>query len=126
LTEQKATQEARVTPRFLPFSVGVLAPGGAGIPLFCAWRKGEAMSWSWLYDRREQLDGYKPFAHIAYTLRRHILPEDRDDMEMDIILKLKDVSDKRNGRGEGMPVSFPVTKGRWCPIAGSISPMMPM
>jgi len=55
------------------------------------------MSWSWLYDRRDQLDGYKSFAHIAYTLRRHILPEDRDDVEMDIILKLKDVSDKRNG-----------------------------
>ncbi len=55
------------------------------------------MSWSWLYDRRDQLDGYKPFAHIAYTLRRHILPEDRDDVEMDIILKLKTVSDKRKG-----------------------------
>ena len=55
------------------------------------------MSWSWLYDRRDQLDGYKPFAHIAYTLRRHILSEDRDDVEIDIILKLKEVSDKRNG-----------------------------
>ncbi len=55
------------------------------------------MSWSWLYDRRDQLDGYKSFAHIAYTLRRHVLPEDRDDVEMNIILKLKIVSDKRNG-----------------------------
>jgi len=55
------------------------------------------MSHSWLYDRRDQLDGYKSFAHIAYTLRRHVLPEDRDDIEMDIILKLKTVSDKRNG-----------------------------
>ncbi|MFH0768838.1 MAG: helix-turn-helix domain-containing protein [Chloroflexota bacterium] len=55
------------------------------------------MSHSWLYDRRDQLDGYKAFAHIAYTLRRHVLPEDRDDIEMDIILKLKKVSDKRNG-----------------------------
>ena len=55
------------------------------------------MSWSWLYDQRDQLDGYKPFAHIAYTLRRHILSEDRDDVEIDIILKLKEVSDKRNG-----------------------------
>lgn len=55
------------------------------------------MSHSWLYDRRDQLDGYKAFAHIAYTLRRHVLPEDRDDIEMEIILKLKKVSDKRNG-----------------------------
>ncbi len=52
---------------------------------------------SWLYDRQDQLDGYKAFARIAYTLRRHVLPEDRDDIEMDIILKLKTVSDKRNG-----------------------------
>ena len=55
------------------------------------------MSYSWLYDRRDQLDGYKPFARIAYTLRRHAYPEDRDDIEMDIIIKLKEVSDKRNG-----------------------------
>ncbi len=55
------------------------------------------MSYSWLYDRQEQLDGYKAFARIGYTLRRHVLPEDRDDIEMDIILKLKTVSDKRNG-----------------------------
>ncbi|MFH0769455.1 MAG: helix-turn-helix domain-containing protein [Chloroflexota bacterium] len=55
------------------------------------------MSHSWLYDRRDQLDGYEAFAHIAYTLRRHVLNEDRDDIEMDIILKLKQVSDKRDG-----------------------------
>ena len=55
------------------------------------------MSHSWLYDRKEQLDGYKAFAHIAYTLRRLVFPEDRDDIEMDILLKLKAVSDKRNG-----------------------------
>ncbi len=55
------------------------------------------MSHSWLYDRQDQLDGYKAFARVAYTLRRHVRPEDRDDIEMDIILKLKIVSDKRNG-----------------------------
>ncbi len=55
------------------------------------------MSHSWLYDHQDQLDGYKAFARVAYTLRRHVLPEDRDDIEMDIILKLKTVSDKRNG-----------------------------
>ena len=55
------------------------------------------MSHSLLYDCQEQLEKYKAFARIAYTLRRHVLPEDRDDIEMDIILKLKAVSDKRNG-----------------------------
>ncbi|MFC1910545.1 helix-turn-helix domain-containing protein [Chloroflexota bacterium] len=55
------------------------------------------MSHSWLYDRHDQLDGYKAFAHIAYTLRRHVLPNDRDDIEVDIILKLKAVFDKRKG-----------------------------
>jgi hypothetical protein len=55
------------------------------------------MSHSWLYDRKDLLDGYQDFATIAYTLRRHVLPEDRDDIEMDIILKLKAVSDRQNG-----------------------------
>ncbi len=59
--------------------------------------KGVNMSHSWLYDRKDQLDGYKAFAHIAYTLRRRVMPEDREDIEMDILLKLKAVSDKRNG-----------------------------
>jgi hypothetical protein len=59
--------------------------------------RGKTVSHSWLYDRQDQLDGYKSFAHIAYTLRRHVLPDDRDDVEMDIILKLKTVSDKRDG-----------------------------
>ena len=52
------------------------------------------MSHSWLYDRQDQLDGYKAFARIAYTLRRHVLPEDRDDIEMEIVLKLKAEADR--------------------------------
>ena len=55
------------------------------------------MSHSWLYDRRNLLDGYQDFATIAYTLRRHVLSEDRDDIEVDIILKLKTIADKQNG-----------------------------
>ena len=58
------------------------------------------MSWSWLYDRRDQLDGYKAFAEIAYRLRPKVLPEDRDDVEMDIILKLKEVSARHSGNGD--------------------------
>jgi len=54
------------------------------------------MSHSWLYDRRDQLDGYRAFAEIAYRLRPKVLPQDRDDIEMDIILKLKEVSDRHS------------------------------
>ncbi len=58
------------------------------------------MSHSWLYDRRDQLDGYRAFAEIAYRLRPKVLPQDRDDIEMDIILKLKEVSDRHGGTGD--------------------------
>ncbi len=58
------------------------------------------MSHSWLYDRRDQLDGYRAFAEIAYRLRPKVLPQDRDDIEMDIILKLKEVSDRHSGMGD--------------------------
>jgi RNA polymerase sigma factor (sigma-70 family) len=58
------------------------------------------MSHSWLYDHRDQLDGYRAFAEIAYRLRPKVLPQDRDDIEMDIILKLKEVSDRHSGTGD--------------------------
>jgi len=45
---------------------------------------------SWLYDHREQLDGYQLYAEIAYRFRPKVLPEGRDDVEMDIIIKLKE------------------------------------
>lgn len=44
---------------------------------------------SWLYDHREQLDGYQLYAEIAYRFRPKVLPDDRDDIEMEIVLKLK-------------------------------------
>jgi hypothetical protein len=58
------------------------------------------MSHSWLYDRQDQLDGYRPFARIAYTLRCNVLPQDRDDIEMDVILKLREFSDKNGGHAK--------------------------
>ena len=48
---------------------------------------------SWLYDHRDQLDGYKLYAEIAHAFRPRVLPEDRDDIEMDIIIQLKKVAD---------------------------------
>ena len=51
---------------------------------------------SWLYDHREQLDGYKLYAEIAYHFRPKVLPDDRDDIEMEIVLKLKAEADKQD------------------------------
>ena len=49
---------------------------------------------SWLYDHREQLDGYELYAEIAYRFRPKVLPDDRDDIEMEIVLKLKAEADR--------------------------------
>ena len=65
----------------------------------CA-RKGEA-SMSWLHDRREQLDGYHLYAEIAYRLRPKVLPDDRDDIEQDIIIRLKSEVDKKDWVTDG-------------------------
>ncbi|MFC1910791.1 hypothetical protein ACFLXC_05885 [Chloroflexota bacterium] len=52
---------------------------------------------SWLYERRDHLDGLKPFVEIAYPMRLAVRPEDRDDIEQEIILTLIKVSRKYNG-----------------------------
>jgi len=49
---------------------------------------------SWLYNHREQLDGYQLYAEIAYRFRPKVLPDDRDDIEMEIILTLKTEADR--------------------------------
>ena len=49
---------------------------------------------SWLYNHREQLDGYQLYAEIAYRFRPKVLPDDRDDIEMEIALKLKAEADR--------------------------------
>jgi len=49
---------------------------------------------SWLYNHREQLDGYQLYAEIAYRFRPKVLPDDRDDIEKEITLKLKAEADR--------------------------------
>ena len=51
---------------------------------------------SWLYNHREQLDGYQLYAEIAYRFRPKVLPDDRDDIEQDITIKLKREADKKD------------------------------
>jgi DNA-directed RNA polymerase specialized sigma24 family protein len=49
---------------------------------------------SWLYNRREQLDGLRPFVEIAHYLTYPIPYHDRDDVEQEIVITLKQVSDR--------------------------------
>ena len=49
---------------------------------------------SWLYDRREQLDGLRPFVEIAHRLIYPIPYHDRDDVEQEIVINLKRVVDR--------------------------------
>ncbi len=58
---------------------------------------------SWLYDHRDQLDGYELYAEIAYHFRPKVLPDDRDDIEMEIALKLKTVAAKHTQVTLGFP-----------------------
>ena len=51
---------------------------------------------SWLHDHQAQLDGYQRYTEIAYRFRPKVLPDDRDDIEMDIVLKLKAEADKKD------------------------------
>ena len=51
---------------------------------------------SWLYNHREQLDGYQLYAEIAFRFRPKVLPDDRDDIEMEIVLKLKAEADRHD------------------------------
>jgi DNA-directed RNA polymerase specialized sigma24 family protein len=50
---------------------------------------------SWLYDRREQLDGLRPFVEIAHNLIYPVPYHDRDDVEQEIIITLKRITDRR-------------------------------
>jgi len=55
---------------------------------------------SWLYERRDQLDGLKPFVEIAHRLIFPIPPQDRDDVEQEIVITLKRVTDRHSDVGE--------------------------
>ena len=56
---------------------------------------------SWLYNHRDQLDGCRRYAEIAYRFRPKVLPEDRDDIEQDITIKLKREADKKDQVTDG-------------------------
>jgi len=58
---------------------------------------------SWLHDHQDQLDGYQLYAEIAYRFRPKVLPDDRDDIEMEIVLKLKVEADKKDQVTLGFP-----------------------
>ena len=49
---------------------------------------------SWLYDRRDQLDGLRPFVEIAHRLIYPVPYHDRDDVEQEIVITLKRVVDR--------------------------------
>lgn len=50
---------------------------------------------SWLYNRRHQLDGLCPFIEIAHwAVVSHVTPEDRDDVEQEIVIYLIETVEK--------------------------------
>ena len=55
---------------------------------------------SWLYERRNQLDGLRPFVEIAHRLIYTVPYHDRDDVEQEIVITLKHITDKRGEVGE--------------------------
>jgi len=56
---------------------------------------------SWLYERREQLDGLKPLVEIAHwAVIPHIPPEDQDDVEQEIVIRLMQTVEKYGNKGK--------------------------
>ena len=49
---------------------------------------------SWLYEHRDQLNGSRAFAEIAYRITYSVPPYDKDDVEQDIIISLLRVSQR--------------------------------
>lgn len=55
---------------------------------------------SWLYERRDQLNGLRPFVEIAHCLIAPVPLIDRDDVEQEIIITLKRVNDRNTDVAE--------------------------
>ena len=51
---------------------------------------------SWLYEHRDQLNGSRALAEIAYRITYDITPCDRDDVEQDIIISLMRVKQRND------------------------------
>jgi hypothetical protein len=54
----------------------------------------EVTTMSWLYEHRDQLNGSRAFAEIAYHITYSVPPCDKDDVEQDIIISLLRVSQR--------------------------------
>ena len=67
---------------------------------------------SWLYDRREQLDGLRPFVEIAHRLIYPVPYYDRDDVEQEIVITLKRVTDRRGEVERKLPVGSSPQRGK--------------
>jgi len=56
---------------------------------------------SWLYEHREQLDGLKPLVEIAHwAVIPHVPPEDQDDVEQEIVIRLIQTVEKYGNKGK--------------------------
>ena len=55
---------------------------------------------SWLYERREQLDGLRPFVEIAHRLIYPVPYQDRDDVEQEIVITLKGITERHGDVAE--------------------------
>ena len=51
---------------------------------------------SWLYEHRNQLNGSRSLAEIAYRITYDVKPFDRDDVEQDIIISLMRVKQRND------------------------------
>ena len=56
---------------------------------------------AWLYNHRHQLDGLKPLIEIAYwAVISHVPPEDRDDVEQEVVISLMETVKKHGNKGK--------------------------
>lgn len=56
---------------------------------------------SWLYDHRDQADGLSPLIEIAHwVVTSHVRPEDRDDVEQEIVINLMETIQRYGDRGD--------------------------
>lgn len=54
----------------------------------------------WLYEHRHQLDGLQPLVEIAHwAVISHVPPEDRDDVEQEIVISLLQTVEKYGNKG---------------------------
>ena len=56
----------------------------------------EVTKMSWLYEHRDQLNGARALAEIAYHITYDVPPYDRDDVEQDIIIILMRVKQRND------------------------------